>query len=37
MNGNCAPTSCQSNQVLVNGECLCDNLSVKLGKGCVKC
>jgi hypothetical protein len=37
VNGVCAPTSCQANQVLLNNSCVCDQFSVKVGKGCLLC
>lgn len=37
LNGQCTPTSCQPNQVLVNGKCICDQWSVKVGSVCVAC
>ena len=37
LNGQCTPTSCQTNQVLSNGKCICDQWSVKVGSVCVAC
>lgn len=37
VNGACAPTSCQENQIVSEGKCVCDSFSVKIGSVCVKC
>lgn len=37
LNGVCAPTSCQENQIVSNGKCICDTFSVKIGSVCVRC
>ena len=37
LNGVCSPTSCQTNFVLSNGKCVCDQYSIKIGIGCQRC
>ena len=37
LNGQCTPSSCQDNQILSNGVCICDHYSYKQGSVCVPC